>query len=73
MEECQTSILLTEEVLLEGLCFEFVVDSPQAHITDLYMAHPVDYQIQECSWSIANDSLVRFRRYLLGVLTDAPF
>ncbi|OSD01608.1 cyclin-like protein [Trametes coccinea BRFM310] len=56
VEECQTSILLTEEVLLEGLCFDFVVDSPQADLVDLFEACPNTAQIEECAWSIANDS-----------------
>lgn len=57
VEECQTSILLTEEVLLEGLCFDFVVDNPHSELVDLYGAHPNNNpQIEECAWSIANDS-----------------
>ncbi|KAJ3016857.1 hypothetical protein NUW54_g719 [Trametes sanguinea] len=56
VEECQTSILLTEEVLLEGLCFDFIVDSPQADLVDLFEACPNTTQIEECAWSIANDS-----------------
>ncbi|EIW60484.1 cyclin-like protein [Trametes versicolor FP-101664 SS1] len=56
VEECQTSILLTEEVLLEGLCFDFVVDSPQADLVDLFDACPNSTHIEECAWSIANDS-----------------
>ncbi|KAI1795966.1 cyclin-like protein [Ganoderma leucocontextum] len=57
LEECQTSILLTEEVLLEGLCFDFVVDNPHSELVDLYEAHPNNNpQIEECAWSIANDS-----------------
>ncbi|KAI0646958.1 cyclin-like protein [Trametes meyenii] len=56
VEECQTSILQTEEVLLEGLCFDFVVDSPQADLIDLFEAQPNAHQIEECAWSIANDS-----------------
>ncbi|TFK92391.1 cyclin-like protein [Polyporus arcularius HHB13444] len=57
VEECQTSILLTEEVLLEGLCFDFVVDSPHAELVDLYEARSsYSLQVEECAWSIANDS-----------------
>ncbi|KAH9854135.1 cyclin-like protein [Lenzites betulinus] len=56
VEECQTSILLTEEVLLEGLCFDFVVSSPQADLVDLFDACPNGTHIEECAWSIANDS-----------------
>ncbi|KAI0807117.1 cyclin-like protein [Fomes fomentarius] len=57
VEECQTSILLTEEVLLEGLCFDFVVDSPHAELVDLFDARSSNnQQVEECAWSIANDS-----------------
>ncbi|KAI0664903.1 cyclin-like protein [Cubamyces menziesii] len=56
VEECQNIILLTEEVLLEGLCFDFVVDSPHADLVDLFEACPNDPQIEDCAWSIANDS-----------------
>ena len=57
MEDCQTSILLTEEVLLEGLCFDFVVESPHAELVDLYDARSSNnQQVEECAWSIANDS-----------------
>ncbi|KAI0748026.1 cyclin-like protein [Daedaleopsis nitida] len=57
VEDCQTSILLTEEVLLEGLCFDFVVESPHAELVDLYDARSSNnQQVEECAWSIANDS-----------------
>ncbi|KAI0709097.1 cyclin-like protein [Earliella scabrosa] len=57
VEECQTSILLTEEVLLEGLCFDFVVDSPHAELVDIYDARSSNnLQVEELAWSIANDS-----------------
>ncbi|RPD66045.1 cyclin-like protein [Lentinus tigrinus ALCF2SS1-7] len=57
VEECQMSILLTEEVLLEALCFDFVVDSPHAELVDLYETRSSNNpQIEECAWSIANDS-----------------
>jgi hypothetical protein len=47
-------ILLTEEVLLETLCFDFVVENPHAELLNLFEAnkdHPRDY-----AWSIAHDS-----------------
>ena len=57
VEECQTSILLTEEVLLEGLCFDFVIENPHSELVDLYEAHPNNNpRIEQCAWSIANDS-----------------
>ncbi|KAH9946196.1 cyclin-like protein [Epithele typhae] len=56
VEECQNSILFVEEVLLEGLCFDFVVDNPQSDLIDLYAAHPANTPIEDCAWSIANDS-----------------
>lgn len=62
VDVCQASILLTEEFLLEALCFDFVVESPHAKIIDLFMAHPLDDQTQEAAWSIAHDSCV----FLLG-------
>ena len=60
MEQCQSAILLIEEVLLEALCFEFVVDSPHADLVDLFDAHPIDTVVQEYAWSLAHDSFVRF-------------
>ncbi|OBZ75735.1 Cyclin pch1 [Grifola frondosa] len=56
VEECQNNILLTEEVLLEALCFDFVVDSPQVELVDLFDAQQEDPHVEECAWSIANDS-----------------
>ena len=51
------SILLTEEVLLEALCFDFVIDSPHAELVDLYeVPSSPNPQVEECAWSIANDS-----------------
>ena len=54
----QTSILLTEEVLLEALCFDFVVDCPHADLVDIFASRPGDQIVQEYAWSIAHDSLV---------------
>lgn len=56
MEHCQTSILLTEEVLLEALCFDFVVDSPHAELVDLFDAHEDENLVQDYAWSIAHDT-----------------
>jgi len=56
VDHCQTTILLTEEVLLEALCFDFVVESPHAELVDLFDAHEDNNLIQECAWSLAHDS-----------------
>ncbi|KAF8212264.1 cyclin-like protein [Mycena galopus ATCC 62051] len=56
VEQCQTSILLTEEVLLEALCFDYVVESPHSKLVDLFDAHDEDTTVQECAWSFAHDS-----------------
>ncbi|KAF7363419.1 Cyclin pch1 [Mycena sanguinolenta] len=56
VEQCQTSILLTEEVLLEALCFDYVVESPHSKLVDLFDAHDEDAKVQECAWSFAHDS-----------------
>ncbi|KAJ7905465.1 cyclin-like protein [Mycena olivaceomarginata] len=56
VEQCQASILLTEEVLLEALCFDYVVESPHSKLVDLFDAHDQDIRVQECAWSFAHDS-----------------
>ncbi|KAJ7219246.1 cyclin-like protein [Mycena pura] len=56
VEQCQASILLTEEALLEALCFDYVVESPHSKLVDLFDAHDDDILIQECAWSFAHDS-----------------
>ncbi|KAJ7685185.1 cyclin-like protein [Mycena polygramma] len=56
VEQCQASILLTEEVLLEALCFDYVVESPHSKLVDLFDAHDDDMMVQECAWSFAHDS-----------------
>ncbi|KAH8099487.1 cyclin-like protein, partial [Cristinia sonorae] len=56
VEEAQTAILLTEEVLLEALCFDFVVESPQKDLVELFEGQEDVFEIQECAWSLANDS-----------------
>jgi hypothetical protein len=60
VEQCQNAILLTEEVLLEALCFDFVVENAHAELVDLFDAHPIDTVIQEYAWSLAHDSFVWF-------------
>ncbi|KAJ6596864.1 cyclin-like protein [Mycena vulgaris] len=56
VEQCQALILLTEEVLLEALCFDYVVESPHSKLVDLFDAHDDDTMVQECAWSFAHDS-----------------
>jgi hypothetical protein len=56
VEARQNSILLTEEVLLEALCFDFVVDSPHVDLVDLFDSRTEDMIVQEYAWSIAHDS-----------------
>ncbi|EMD38513.1 hypothetical protein CERSUDRAFT_113694 [Gelatoporia subvermispora B] len=56
LEECQTAILLTEEALLEALCFDFVVDSPHAELVDLFDMGQEELFVEDCAWTIANDS-----------------
>ncbi|CCL99142.1 uncharacterized protein FIBRA_01157 [Fibroporia radiculosa] len=56
LEAYQTAILLTEEALLEALCFDFVVDSPHAELVDLFTTRRESNQFEECAWSMANDT-----------------
>jgi hypothetical protein len=56
VEQCQTAILQTEKVLLETLCFDFVVESPHAELVDLFDAYNDENVIQDYAWSIAHDS-----------------
>ncbi|KAH7916060.1 cyclin-like protein [Hygrophoropsis aurantiaca] len=56
VEKLQTAILLTEEVLLEALCFDFGTSSPHNELVDLFDAEHEDSQVQDYAWSIAHDS-----------------
>ena len=58
VEESQTTILFTEEALLEALCFDFVVGSPHAELIDLLDAKEISSEVEDYAWSIANDSSV---------------
>ena len=53
---CQSAILLTEEVLLEALCFDFVVDSPHAELLDLFESLGSEMELREYAWSLAHYS-----------------
>ncbi|KAL4265239.1 cyclin family protein [Pleurotus pulmonarius] len=55
VEQCQTGILLTEEALLEALCFDFLVISPHADLVNLFETFQDD-PVCEYAWSIAHDS-----------------
>ena len=50
------AILLTEEVLLEALCFDFVVATPHAELVDLFDSRGEKPEVEEYAWSIASDS-----------------
>ncbi|KAH9484309.1 Cyclin pch1 [Psilocybe cubensis] len=56
VDQCQAAILLTEEVLLEALCFDFIVESPHAELLDLFETLESDLEVQEYAWSLAHDS-----------------
>ncbi|TFY72717.1 hypothetical protein EVG20_g288 [Dentipellis fragilis] len=56
IDDAAHAILQTEEVLLEALCFDFVVDSPHADLVDLFEAQESDPTIEDYAWSIAHDS-----------------
>lgn len=56
VDQRQAAILLTEEVLLEALCFDFVIESPHAELVELYETCESDDEVQEYAWSLAHDS-----------------
>lgn len=56
MDQLQAAILLTEEFLLEALCFDLVVESPHAELVDLFDTNENNPLIQEYAWSLAHDS-----------------
>lgn len=58
MEIWQAAILITEEMLLEALCFDFVVDNPHAELLDLFESLEAETDVQEYAWSLAHDSYV---------------
>jgi hypothetical protein len=73
VDQCQVSILLTEEALLEALCFDFIVDSPHAELVDLFNTHEPEDLVQEYAWSLAHDSYVSFSslfKYLIDKISD---
>ncbi|KAF5381003.1 hypothetical protein D9615_003930 [Tricholomella constricta] len=56
VDQLQASILLTEEYLLEAICFDLVVESPHAELVDLFDAYEHNPMIQDYAWSLAHDS-----------------
>lgn len=56
VNERSSAILLTEEVLLEALCFDFCVESPHAELVDLFESCGSPSSVQEFAWSLAHDS-----------------
>jgi hypothetical protein len=56
VEQQQTAILLTEEALLEALCFDFVTTSPHVILVDLFDMQQASTRVQEYAWSLAHDS-----------------
>src|SRR5260221_151456 len=56
LEIWQSAILITEELLLETLCFDFVVDSPHAELLELFESLETEIEVQEYAWSLAHDS-----------------
>ncbi|ESK94626.1 cyclin [Moniliophthora roreri MCA 2997] len=56
VDQYQSNILLTEEYLLEAICFDFTVESPHAELVDLFYLGREDYLLQDYAWSLAHDS-----------------
>lgn len=47
---------MTEEYLLQAICFDFTVESPHAELVDLFVARPDDRAVQDYAWTFAHDS-----------------
>ncbi|KAJ3998184.1 cyclin-like protein [Lentinula boryana] len=56
VDQYQTAILVTEEYLLQAICFDFTVESPHAELVDLFVAIPDDRTVQDYAWTFAHDS-----------------
>jgi cyclin K len=56
VDQYQTAILVTEEYLLQAICFDFAVESPHAELVDLFVARPDDRSVQDYAWTFAHDS-----------------
>ncbi|KAF8504052.1 cyclin-like protein [Hysterangium stoloniferum] len=57
VQRWQTNILATEEILLGALCFDFIVDHPQADLVDMLEASAGSEIIHQYAWTLVNDSL----------------
>ncbi|KIJ44364.1 hypothetical protein M422DRAFT_228474 [Sphaerobolus stellatus SS14] len=53
----QKTILATEEVLLEALCFDFIVDHPHAELASLLLHERRGELLEQYAWTIVTDSL----------------
>lgn len=69
--ECERwhhNIQLREELLVDALCFEFVVRHPQSDLADLFENWPLERNpddaefLEAATWSVANDSCVQLHR-----------
>ncbi|KIK59897.1 hypothetical protein GYMLUDRAFT_168775 [Collybiopsis luxurians FD-317 M1] len=56
VDQYQTAILITEEYLLQAICFDFTVESPHAELVELFVARPDDRAVQDYAWTFAHDS-----------------
>ena len=56
VEEMGQGILTAEEVLLDALCFDFVVDSPHFDLVSLFEMHQLPDLLHDHAFSIANDT-----------------
>ncbi|KAJ3725985.1 cyclin-like protein [Lentinula raphanica] len=56
VDQYQTAILVTEEYLLQAICFDFTVESPHAELVDLFVSSPDDRTVQDYAWTFAHDS-----------------
>ncbi|KIJ17386.1 hypothetical protein PAXINDRAFT_112329 [Paxillus involutus ATCC 200175] len=56
VKQQQTAILLAEEVLLEALCFDFVITSPHVVLVEMFDTSQGSTRVQDYAWSLAHDS-----------------
>ncbi|CAK5277706.1 unnamed protein product [Mycena citricolor] len=56
VDQCVAAILLTEEALLEAICFDYVIESPHSKLVDLFDARDEVTSVQNLAWSFAHDS-----------------
>ena len=56
VDQYQTAILVTEEYLLQAICFDFTVESLHAELVDLFVSSPDDRTVQDYAWTFAHDS-----------------